>query len=187
MKVVMENTIYKIEIYHDLEICSQLEDVMYKICDDDALINDVIPHIVKTENGKGKNIHHILATLLPIGEIFDKDYDFLKQYMFLGDGTLFVERKYRNFNGKSNFKGRDEEECKFKVGDVVIIDFKDNFDYGVVYSLPPKKGKFSYLDSTDDSYTILVGLKEIPENMDEKTYMKYHEHIELINAFPYKE
>lgn len=179
--------IYKVEVFFDGGDSAYLGDVLLKQCDDKTLMNEVIPSIIKEETERENDIHHILATLLPMGKLFPSDYEFLRQYMFLGDGTVFVERKYRDSFDESDFKGRNENELHFKVGDLVTYLVGNELKYGVICMIPPKIGQFQYLDSSDDSYTILEGLKELPNEIDNDTYMEYHTHVELINVFPYRE
>lgn len=84
-----------------------------------------------------EDLHHMLITELPL-DFCLTDYDFLSQEVLLASGDTLVKRDYRNLADSREFLGRDEDELRFKVGDVVKYIDGDEFSIGVVYGLPPE-------------------------------------------------
>lgn len=165
-------TIFKIEYWCSIDDSVWLESTEYKT-EKPNEVTDI------------DDLHHILITQLPLNYRL-QDYDFISQEVILANGETLVKRDYKNFPGENEFVGRDKEELRFKVGDVVKYIDGDEFYTGVVYGLPPKKGRFKKgsLDDSDDCYTILAGLNKIPEEWDDDDYIEYHQHIPVTEVFP---
>ncbi|MBO5108096.1 MAG: hypothetical protein J6B97_06655 [Bacteroidales bacterium] len=108
------------------------------------------------------------------------------------DGELNAESKVSTLedcNGNLEFfHGRDENECRFAVGDKVAVFWGDHFSFETIYSLPVdssfvearlKDKSFAFLsDYTDDSFVT------IPNGGD---YYDHHNHPAIVNVFPIEE
>ena len=154
----------------------------------DSSINDIKSYVLPEYIDKTKELftidglHHIDVTEIPLNKMVE-DGEFVSMYTFLPDGTLYMSKEYNNLWGDANFKGRNPEELPLKVGDKIMWPDSDSVHFGVVYGLPPKIGKFDYLDAFDDSYTVLEGFDEIPENLSDEEYMLRHQHIDVNHVF----
>jgi hypothetical protein len=124
---------------------------------------------------------------------------------YLEDGSFFAETKVSTIEssdfvkGCEPFKGRSEEECRFRVGDLVEVLAGETVSLEIVCSLPPTperaeqiyhnvKRNFEQrgidttndeicwiLDDTDDCYTTLDG---------DEGYIPNHSHVYTICLFP---
>ena len=137
------------------------------------------------------------------------DYYSQRTRTYLEDGSFFGETKVSNLGYKDSngdlepFKGRDEEECRFREGDLVEVLHPDKVTLEVVLSLPPSTTRVKQirhnlfreagalypdlkdeqlqpdmgwtLDYSDDSYVTLDG---------DEGYMVNHSHPTTIQLFP---
>ena len=150
----------------------------------DYIKERVLPkYIENTKNVLGDDfLHHINVIELPMDKIIE-DGEFVAEYTFLPDCTLYISKEYRNLNGDTNFKGRNEDELPLKKGDKVEWFEDDCVRFGVIYTLPPKVGEFKFMDAFDDCYTVLEGVDEIPYEINVEEYMLRHQHIDVNRVF----
>lgn len=126
-----------------------------------------------------ENFDYILITEIPLNRLVTYGR-FNSQYLYDKNGNIIEERKYKD----DKFNGRDPSTLRFKKGDKVSVTFENgNIVNGVVYDVPPSPNENASMDRYDDSYTVLMDVDEIPEKMDAQTYMRLHEHVEVINIF----
>lgn len=195
-----EDRLYKIE-YVGFGYCNDdFDDVTktgysYPICElyTSKSLNEIIEQYIKppykgitSDMLNDADIHHILVTEIPT-DVEVIETDFRSQYLFDGNGNQLEAREYSS----DNFQGRDAKTLRFKKGDKVEILTGDGRIYdGIVYDVPisDNDGKGMYMDRFDDSYIVFVGWpdNELPDEIDEDTYMEYHEHVEVINIFERK-
>lgn len=146
---------------------------------------------------------------IPFNQKVFSIYDTQRTRTYLDDGTFFTETKVSRMrstdkscyhcHGYEPFKGRREDECRFRVGDLVEVYEGDTVTLQIVYSTPPtperaeqvyqnvrndllQRGKEIEddescwtLDYTDDSYVTLDG---------DDGYMENHNHWSAIRLFP---
>ena len=137
---------------------------------------------------------------LPIGATLSGGTQRTRTY--LHDGSLWHESRASSIEDAEGilepFMGREESECRFKVGDLVEVLRGDMVTLEVVYALPPSperveeihhKTAYAYaqvlpevhlqrlceLDYSDDSYVTLDG---------GESYMANHSHPLTIQLFP---
>ena len=110
---------------------------------------------------------------------------------YTADGELNSESKVsalEDCNGTLElFPGREEAECRFKVGDKVAVFWGDHFSFETIYALPVDSQFVNAClqdkhigilpDYSDDSYIT------IPEGTD---YYDHHNHHLVVNVFPIK-
>lgn len=110
---------------------------------------------------------------------------------YTADGELNSESKVsalEDCNGTLElFSGREEAECRFKVGDKVAVFWGDHFSFETIYALPVDSQFVNAClqdrhigilpDYSDDSYIT------IPEGTD---YYDHHNHHLVVNVFPIK-
>lgn len=110
---------------------------------------------------------------------------------YTADGEFNSESKVsalEDCNGTLElFSGREEAECRFKVGDKVAVFWGDHFSFETIYALPVDSQFVNAClqdrhigilpDSSDDSYIT------IPEGTD---YYDHHNHHLVVNVFPIK-
>lgn len=127
-------------------------------------------------------------------ELISSKYYSQRTRTYLEDGSFLCETKVSNIGYKTNsgdlepFKGRAEEECPFKVGDLVEVFHGEDVTLEIVCSLPasPAKVEQMYnnvlaqrrcwvLDYSDDCYVTLDG---------DEGYMENHSHPATIQLFP---
>ena len=101
--------------------------------------------------------------------VLDKINSEIQTYMYLQDLTY-----YGNYisDSKKGYQGRKDEDCLFKIGDIVEFIHGNQLDIGIVSDLPPSKERVAkitkeakekfgianeMLDSSDDCYCICYG------------------------------
>lgn len=150
----------------------------------DEIKAEVIPYYVENADktiGEGQ-LHHIIVSEIPLDRCIEDD-EFVKQYTFLPDGSMYVVKEYRNLYGDMEFCGRDKDEVPLKVGDKVEWVGMNCLCFGVIHSLPPRRGVYKYLDAFDDCYTVLEGIDELPEEVTNEEYATRHKHVDVNSVF----
>lgn len=127
-------------------------------------------------------------------ELVNSDYSAQRTRTYLEDGSFLCETKvsnigYEKMSGELEpFKGRAEEECPFKVGDLVEVYHGEDVTLEIVYSLPASPSDVEQMntnvlarrrcwsiDYSDDSYVTLDG---------DEGYMPNHSYTSAIQLFP---
>lgn len=127
-------------------------------------------------------------------ELGNSDYSAQRTRTYLEDGSFLCETKvsnlgYEKMSGELEpFKGRAEEECPFKVGDLVEVYNGGDVTLEIVYSLPASpcdveqmntnvlaRRRCWSIDYSDDSYVTLDGDEE---------KMLNHSHPSVVQLFP---
>ena len=108
---------------------------------------------------------------------------------YTADGELNSESKVsalEDCNGTLElFPGREEAECRFKVGDKVAVFWGDHFSFETIYALPVdsvfvkarlQDESIAFLpDYSDDCYVTVL---------DGGDYYDHHNHPSVINVLP---
>ena len=91
----------------------------------------------------------------------------IQTFVYLSNGDLYGNYISDNLKG---YLGRNEEDCLFKIGDIVQFLNGDKLEIGIVSDLPPTEDRvikmkkeakekfgveYEIFDSSDDSYTVL--------------------------------
>lgn len=127
-------------------------------------------------------------------ELINCDYYAQRTRTYLEDGSFLCETKVSNLGYEKTsgelepFKGRAEEECPFKVGDLVEVFHGEDVTLEIVCSLPASPAKVEQMynnvlaqrrcwsiDYSDDCYVTLNG---------DEGYMENHSHPFTIQLFP---
>jgi hypothetical protein len=131
-------------------------------------------------------VFKIVVKRIPLNEPMEDENYFDFKGVYNPDGTEYAVMDYSS----NSFTGRKPEENKFKEGDKVSVLCGDYLYNAVVYGLPmqPLMECENYCcDYTDDSYTILMNMDTIPENMTDSELLAAHEHITVDHVFPREE
>jgi hypothetical protein len=108
-------------------------------------------------------------------EEYGLDYFFLqiRTRVYTQDGAFYEEHLAEYEKG---YPGKDEDECRFKKGDLVEFIHSGNLEIGIIASLPPDPKKVKALsekvsketgsnrhpfDASDDSYMVLFGFNKL--------------------------
>ena len=145
---------------------------------------------IAKENQNFMKWHSFYITEVPFGVCCDDGYDGQRKWSFTGKGE-FVAYKYvsslDDINGNCEiFWGRDEEDCRFQVGDVVELHCGKTVELGMICGMPidhefaksrlplekPDSPLPYHLDYSDDNYQVISILD---------TYVN---HAEVIDCFP---
>ena len=108
---------------------------------------------------------------------------------YTADGELNSESKVSAledcYGTLELFPGREETECRFKVGDKVVVFWGDHFSFETIYALPVdcafvkarlQDESIAFLpDYSDDCYVT------VPDGGD---YYDHHNHPSVINVLP---
>lgn len=127
-------------------------------------------------------------------ELINSDYYSQRTRTYLEDGSFLCETKVSNIGYKKNsgdlepFKGRAEDECQFKVGNLVEVLHGDYVTLEIVLSLPASPAQVEQMcnnvlvsrrcwsiDYSDDCYVTLDG---------DEGYMENHSHPATVQLFP---
>jgi hypothetical protein len=159
---------------------------LYTDKDIHAIEKEVLPAYIEQVREQifdRKMIHHLDVTEVPVGVPVDDD-EFITKRVYLPDSSLYIACTYRNLCGDSKFLGRKYDEYPMANGDICEVFINGRIIKGVIYAEPPALGAFKNLDAFDDSYTVLVGLDELPDDVSEDEYMRLHEHYSTCDVFP---
>jgi hypothetical protein len=108
---------------------------------------------------------------------------------YTADGELNSESKVsalEDCNGTLElFPGREETECRFKVGDKVVVFWGDHFSFETIYALPVASA-FVKARLQDESIAFLPDYSDdcyvtVPDVGD---YYDHHNHPSVINVLP---
>ena len=116
-------------------------------------------------------------------ELINSDYYSQRTRTYLEDGSFLCETKVSNIEYKTNggdlepFKGRADNECPFKAGDLVEVLHGDYVTLEIALSLPASSAKVEQvcnnvlvsrrcwsIDYSDDCYVTLDGNEGYMEN-----------------------
>ena len=107
---------------------------------------------------------------------------------YTADGELNSESKVSALEDCTGtlelFPGREETECRFKVGDKVVVFWGDHFSFETIYALPVDSS-FVELCLKDKSIVFLPDYSDdcyvtIPDGGD---YYDHHNHPSVVNVF----
>lgn len=128
-----------------------------------------------------ENIVCFRVTRIPVGINLHGDVEPFYERLYTSDGRFFSEGPI-HYDGSRVFCGRRQEDCAFKIGDIVMVDYGVNQGLGmaIIASLPITQEKckshpIGFVDDYDDRYTILNG---------DGSYIECHNHIEVTRVLP---
>lgn len=107
---------------------------------------------------------------------------------YTADGELNSESKVSALEDCTGtlelFPGREETECRFKVGDKVVVFWGDHFSFETIYALPVDSA-FVKARLQDESIAFLPDYSDdcyvtVPDGGD---YYDHHNHPSVINVF----
>ena len=108
---------------------------------------------------------------------------------YTADGELNSESKVSALEDCTGtlelFPGREETECRFKVGDKVVVFWGDHFSFETIYALPVDSA-FVKARLQDESIAFLPDYSDdcyvtVPDRGD---YYDHHNHPSVINVLP---
>ena len=108
---------------------------------------------------------------------------------YTADGELNSESKVSALEDCTGtlelFPGREETECRFKVGDKVVVFWGDHFSFETIYALPVDSA-FVKARLQDESIAFLPDYSDdcyvtVPDGGD---YYDHHNHPSVINVLP---
>ena len=108
---------------------------------------------------------------------------------YTADGELNSESKVSALEDCTGtlelFPGREETECRFKVGDKVVVFWGDHFSFETIYALPVDSA-FVKARLQDESIAFLPDYSDdcyvtVPDVGD---YYDHHNHPSVINVLP---
>lgn len=108
---------------------------------------------------------------------------------YTADGELNSESKVSALEDCTGtlelFPGREETECRFKVGDKVVVFWGDHFSFETIYALPVDSA-FVKARLQDESIAFLPDYSDdcyvtVPDGGD---YYDHHNHPSIVNVFP---
>lgn len=108
---------------------------------------------------------------------------------YTADGELNSESKVSALEDCTGtlelFPGREETECRFKVGDKVVVFWGDHFSFETIYALPVDSA-FVKARLQDESIAFLPDYSDdcyvtVPDGGD---YYDHHNHSSVINVLP---
>lgn len=112
-----------------------------------------------------------------------------KVWSYTADGELNSESKVSALEDCTGtlelFPGREETECRFKVGDKVVVFWGDHFSFETIYALPVDSA-FVKARLQDESIAFLPDYSDdcyvtVPDGGD---YYDHHNHPSVINVLP---
>ena len=112
-----------------------------------------------------------------------------KARSYTADGELNSESKVSALEDCTGtlelFPGREETECRFKVGDKVVVFWGDHFSFETIYALPVDSA-FVKARLQDESIAFLPDYSDdcyvtVPDGGD---YYDHHNHPSVINVLP---
>jgi hypothetical protein len=146
------------------------------------------------------DLYCFIIEACPFGiEVHDKAY---RRWVYDNEGTFISETLCSELDDPNThepnelYPGRRQDQCRFKVGDIVEVLFGNTVTLGIVYMLPPspeqiaeigkdcaKKGitNIAAEDYMEDTYVVLGG------GVDLRKYSQYdatHEHVYVTNVLP---
>lgn len=107
---------------------------------------------------------------------------------YTADGELNSESKVSALEDCTGtlelFPGREETECRFKVGDKVVVFWGDHFSFETIYALPVDSA-FVKARLQDESIAFLPDYSDdcyvtVPDGGD---YYDHHSHPSVVNVF----
>ena len=134
--------------------------------------------------------HAFFIAEVPFGVSCWDVYDGQKRWAFSGKGELISHKSIStldDINGNGQiYWGREESDCRFKVGDVVEIFSTRGVELGMISAMPinfeyckkrlpetqPDEPMLFHLDYSDDNYGAVIFDSDYPE------------HVEVIDCFP---
>lgn len=146
--------------------------------------------IEELANEKSENRYCFFVCEVPLGvHCYHSQSQRIRSYT--RDGKLFAESAASGIEDTNGvlemFKGRDEDELQFRLGDLVEVFSGDSVSLEIVCSLPLDRASVEErklanrrllgfcLDYTDDGYTTLDG---------DEGYMECHSHPSVVQCFP---
>ena len=119
-------------------------------------------------------------TPIPIGKNL-VDFAYIStERTYLADGTFFSESPIL-YGRARKYRGRKQEDCAFKIGDIVMVDngVDEPVSFAIIAALPPtpefcKEHPANYC-GWDDSYLTLTG---------DGPYIECHEHPQVSRVLP---
>lgn len=183
----------------------------HTLADAERRINELVARNIESiaAGARDEEYYGFVVREIPFDWEIVSDYYSQRTRTYLEDGSFFSETKVSNLGYKDSngdlepFKGRDEEECRFREGDLVEVLHPDKVTLEVVLSLPPSTTRVKQirhnlfreagtlypdlkdeqlqpdmgwtLDYSDDSYVTLDG---------DEGYMANHSHPATIQLFP---
>lgn len=145
--------------------------------------------------GYSREYYGFMVMEIPFNwELINSDYYSQRTRTYLEDGSFICETKVSSIGYKANsgdlepFKGRADNECPFKVGDLVEVLHDDYVTLEIVLSLPASPAKVEQIcnnvlvsrrcwsiDYSDDCYVTLDS---------DEGYMENHSHPATVQLFP---